>query len=498
MKSPPPPAPGSPRSLDRFRAQSRRQPLHPGENLLLWLLCAHLVFLPWAFGAAQWWAQAISLTLAVAGLVVALWPRDYTEQLTGGAAFRLHTWPKLVRFPVFWAGLALLGYIVVQALNPAWHYTSDGRGWWMEPLAHVAWLPSGTKNPFLLGGPWRALIVYAAAWLTVCAVWIGFTRRRTVQYFFVVLAMNGFALAAFALIQRLVGNGKIYWLWSAPASSFFGPFVYKNHAGAYLLIPLALCAGLATWFYLRALRRMDKSNPSGLFVFFGAVLAISILVSYARGATVFMLAYAALAGAIFLVFHWRQPSELRKPLVSVALLAGFAIFAFVGLRALSADRAVAKIESLLSSEATSITSRQVATTATWEMFQANWQKGTGAGSFRFLFPFHQQHHPAIFGQGASRQFWDHAHNDFVQLPAELGVFGVAVILFCGGYWCWQLARNFFWENAFSLLVGLGCLVILAHAWTDFLFYNPAILVTWCAIWPALTLWTGFDEQKLRS
>ncbi len=498
MKFPPPPGFGSSRSLEQFRAKSRRQPLHRSENLLLWLVSVHLIFLPWALGSMRWWAQAISLGLAVAGIVAALWPRDYTEQLTGGAAFRLHTWPKLLRFPIFWAGFALLAYIAVQALNPAWHYTSDGRGWWMEPRPHVAWLPSGTKNPFVIGGPWRALIIYASGWLTVCAIWIGFTRRRTVQYFFVVLALNGFAIAAFAIVQRLAGNGKIFWFWKSANSAFFGPFVYKNHAGAYLLLILAICIGLATWFYLRGLRRMEKSSPAGIFAFFGAVLAIGILVSYARGATVFMLAFIALAGVVFLVFHWRQPRELRKPLVSIAMMAGFAVFAFIGLKALSADQAWSRFQGLLSREETSIVTRQIATTATWEMFQANWTKGAGAGSFRFLFPIYQQHHPEIYTADGRRQMWEHAHNDFVQIPAELGAFGIAVILFGGGYWLWQLARFFFWENPFSLIVCLGSLIVMAHAWTDFLFQNPAILITWCALWPALALWTESEEKKLRS
>jgi hypothetical protein len=50
----------------------------------------------------------------------------------------------------------------------------------------------------------------------------------------------------------------------------------------------------------------------------------------------------------------------------------------------------------------------------------------------------------------------------------------------------------------SLIVCLGALVVMAHAWTDFLFENPAILLIWCALWPAMVLWTEFEEKRLRS
>jgi hypothetical protein len=152
----------SARPLEQFRATPRRLPLHPLENALLWIAAAHLIFLPWALGAMSWWSQAVSLALAVIGFAVALIPRNYSEELTAGAGFRLVMWPRLVRFPIFWAGLLLLAYIVVQGLNPAWTYMSNDRGWWMQQRSHTTWLPSGVDGRFFFGGgPWRTLIIYA-------------------------------------------------------------------------------------------------------------------------------------------------------------------------------------------------------------------------------------------------------------------------------------------------------------------------------------------------
>jgi len=494
--SAPTPARSSP--LEHFRAQTPRLRLHPLENLLLWVVSAHLIFLPWALGAMKFWAQALSLLFALAGFFIALAPRNYTEQFTASGNFRLLTWPKLVRFPVFWAGLLVLIYIVVQGLNPAWAYVNDPRGWWMEPRPHVGWLPSGTEGPFFFGGgPWRTLIVYASAWLVVCSIWIGFTRRRTAQLFVTALAANGFALAVFALVQRLTTRTRMFWFWQPPNDSFFGSFIYKNHAGAYFILMLALSTGLAAWYYLRGLRRMEKSNPAGLFVFFAAFIAIDIIVSYARGATITMLVFLTVALVVFLVFQLRNPELLRKPAVIALLLIGFVFFFGTSYRALSAGQAWDRMETLLSARDTSIRSRQLATAATWDMVKDYPWLGAGAGSFRYLFPFYQQRYPAIYTENGTRLYWEHAHNDFVEIPAELGLFGVAIILFCGGYWLVKLVRAFFWDNPLSLLVCAGGLALVAHSWTDFLFQNPAVLLTWCAFWPAIVLWTEYEELNLR-
>jgi hypothetical protein len=66
-----------------------------------------------------------------------------------------------------------------------------------------------------------------------------------------------------------------------------------------------------------------------------------------------------------------------------------------------------------------------------------------------------------------------------------------------GWWLLRLVRSYFWENAFSVATVLGLLLLVAYSWFDFPFQCPAILVTWCALWPAVTLWTQYEEQGSR-
>lgn len=486
------------RPLEAFRAKTRRVSIHPLELTALWIISAHLVFLPWALGAMRPWAQIPSLILSVLSLAIALLPRNYSETHTGANQFRLLMWPKLFRFPIFWIGLALVALIVTQALNPAWRYATDGKGWWMDPLPHKSWLPAGVIASFDQWNQWRMLVIYGSAWLTVCAIWVAFSRRRTVQIFLMTLAINGLLVALFGVAQRMLGNGKIYWFFTSPNGAFFSSFIYKNHGGAYLDLMLAVSCGLGGWYYLRGLRRMEKSNPSGVLVFFATCIAVSVLTSYARGATLIMLAFLLVCIVAFVIHQVVIPSENRKPVVAFVLLVVFGFFLKTGLEALRSKEAWDRLRQGVMREDVSLEMREKATAASLEMLGENWKLGVGAGSFRFTFPAYQHRHPDLVkNAGGGLMFWEHAHNDIVEVPIELGVGGAALLILGFGYWFVALARSYFWENPLSACVVFGLLLIAIYGWWDFPFQCPAILITWCALWASATMWARFEESGAR-
>jgi O-antigen ligase len=483
----------APNNLEQFRARTKRLEIHPLEVALLWIVGVHLVFLPWAIGGMRPWSQWISFALSLIGFVVALWPRAYTPEQTGTTSFRLIPWPKLVRFPIFWLGLALLALVVEHALNPAWEFQTDGRLIWTRPIAHLKWLPSSVHVPFKWWGPWRMLLIYSSAWLTVCSVWIGFTRRRTLQRLFTLLAANGVALAAFGIAERILRAPKILWVYESENASFFSTFVYKNHAGAYLLLTLGAACGIAAWHYLRGVRRLEKSNPSGVFAFMATCIAVSVLISYARGATFTMMAYLCVVVAGFVIHQIRLPKETRQPIIAIALVLLFGYFLKTGMDALHSDLAWDRLREAMSGQDVSVEMRKHANVASLAMLRQNWFFGTGSGSFQFLFPIYQQHVPEI----AKAQFWQHAHNDILEIPIELGLPGVLLIVAAFGYWTITLLRNYVWQNPLSASVLLAAVFLIGLSWGEFVFQNPAILITWCALWPACTLWTILEEQRAR-
>jgi hypothetical protein len=79
------------------------------------------------------WSQATAAALAAIAFVAALMPDPSATELPVR---------RLIRFPGVWAGLAILAYVTVQALNPSWRYQSSESLWWLEPLDHVAWIPA--------------------------------------------------------------------------------------------------------------------------------------------------------------------------------------------------------------------------------------------------------------------------------------------------------------------------------------------------------------------
>lgn len=469
------------------------------EVAALWVIGAHMIFLPWALGTMHPWAQWVSLGFSGLSLILALVPREYEEEHTGGGRFRLVMWPKLLKFPIFHLGLAVLAIVTVQGLNPAWDYRTNGAVFWLEPRENIEWLPGGVNASFGRWGPWRMVVIYASAWLTACAIWVAFTRRRTLQYFLVTIAINGLLLAAFGVGQRLFGNEKIFWLYTPSNPAFFASFIYKNHAGAYLNLALATTCGLAAFYYLRGLRRMEKSNPSGVLAFFATCIAVSIVTSYARGATLVMLAYLACCIITFVIHQVRTTSVNRKPVIALGLLLLFGYFLKTGLEAVRSREAWDRMRQGIMREDVSLASRERVTAASLEMLQDKWITGVGAGAFRFVFPIYQHRHPDLVTfPGGGGMFWEHAHNDIVQFPIELGVFGAAAIALAFAYWLFALLRSYFWENPLSSCVVFGLALTVIYAWWDFPFQCPAILVTWCALWPAALMWARFEDSGARS
>jgi hypothetical protein len=485
------------KSLDQFRTKAKRLTIHPAERFLLWVVSAHLAFLPWALGDMAVWSQWVSLGLALAGFALALIPRRYSSELTGADAFRMIMWPRLIRFPLFWIGLALILLNLIQAANPSWTYVEEIQVWWMRKIPYQAWLPTGVDVPWAKWGSWRQLVINLSAWLTVCTIWVGFTRRRSLHLMFLTIAGNGLAVAGFGLIQRLAGNGKMYWFYDSPNSSFFAGFIYKNHAGSYLFLTLAVTCGLAIWYYLRGLRRLEKSDPSSVFGFLTVCVAVAIAVSGARGITLTMIGFLAVCATIFIGHQIFAGNSARRPLIAVALLCLFGICLKPTVHALNFGKVWARIETGLQGKDTSVESRAWARTASIDMLSENWKMGVGAGGFKFLFSTYKFRHLRS-DVPESGMVWEHAHCDFLEFPIEYGLAGVILFAAAAGYISMRLIRSAFWRNPLSSCAVLGAVLLAVSAWWDFPLHCPAVLVHWLVLLTAVPMWTELENQAGRS
>jgi O-antigen ligase len=470
--------------------------LHPLEAVLLAVIATHLTFLPWALGTMHVWSQSISFGLSAMSIGLALWPRNYPGLGDSGLPFRVRMLPTLLRFPVFWFGGLFLLFTVVQALNPAWELVRTGQGPWLQGVSHLTWLPSGLRTPFAQSSPWRALLIYGAAWMSTCAIWTGFTRRKALRILLVLLAVNAFLLALFGLLQRALHADKIFWSWKPPASYFVSSFIYRNHAGAYFDLTLAICCALGPWYYRRQVRRKEPSSPAVLFGFFAAIIATVVLYSYSRGATLLMIGSLAVATALVARGSAASREAGRSPFT--VMFVGVVFVAVIGLSlySLKTDRMAERLRGLRQEAmAGSENGRLIVYRATWEMIQDQPWLGWGAGSWQFCFPGYQVRHPeiCIARDSGKRMFYEHAHNDYLELLTEYGVVGCSFVLAGLCFYLSRLIRLKVWQNAPAAILLLGCLVTMGHAAFDFPFFNPAVLITWCCLWPVILRWLEIES-----
>lgn len=325
------------RKVEFFRGQKTRTGLPSEEKRLLALLSVHLCFLPWSMapGVINLGSQTISLVLSIVGLGLALASRqpELDETSRNTAAAKVAMWPKLLRFPIFWIGLALLAYVAVQGFNPSWNYLRNEKGtWWVVKVPHVSWLPTSVTAPFNYSNAWRELMIYGAAWLSICSVWVGFTRRSSIRILLGVITANAVGLGAWLVYQRITGGTQLPWPLAAVYSraNLTASFVYSNHAGAYFALLTFPAIMLAIWSHDQGARALKKSTPASLLALAAFFLAGSVLFTFSRGGSLALgVAILFFSGWFFIRSRHRAAAatgDFRLTLALVALFGSFAVY----------------------------------------------------------------------------------------------------------------------------------------------------------------------------
>jgi hypothetical protein len=546
----------SARLLEHFRAPKHRLPLHPLEKAVLAVVAAHLCFLPWALGTMHPWSQVTSLVLSAVGMALALIPRTYSGEYfpqlsafssqpsaqnpqasgffasvsrsenrgqTPGrqqpatasfqpSAFRLNPLPRLLKFPIFWLGLMLLAYIALQASNPSWVWERNATHWWLRRVNDIPWLPTSIDTPFERFNVWRQFIIYASAWLTVCTVWTGFTRRKSLQLLLTILIVNTVTLVVLGFVHRLTVPelSTVLWAFDYPGGSVFSTFIYKNHAGAYLALLASLTVAAAIWTRDTGQRSFKKSTPASLLIFCALLMGAGVLASASRGAVITLVSFGVLVMAWYLIRRSRESERLgANPIIATMITLLFLGIAITTFRYADFSEIKGRFEVLSKKRAETFVDRQKAYAAGSEMLADSGMRGIGAGGFRYLFPEYVKKYPSIHQGG--RLFWEHIHRDWLEIPIELGAAGTLLLLLGGGYWLLVFLRpkrgplqttnnaqlitrassSPLWHSL-AIPVLIGCSQTLAHAWFDFPFQNPAILCTWLALIATSARWLELD------
>jgi hypothetical protein len=437
-----------------------------------------LVLAPLPFGSVTRWGSGVLATAAFLALALAA-PTARMRDL------RCVAWPAAAL-----AAIALLG--ALQAAP------------WPTPLAAVVSPRHAGLRAAAAGEPlsWVPLSLAPDAsgraaldWAAVAAVLVAAavtSRRRDRRRWL------GAAVLAAALFQILYGAGP--WLarspeiWDVPVpgdpTRLRGTFVNPDHLAAYLEIALPIAFAWA-WgglrqarFELSAERRLGLVAPP---VVVWLTLFLGLAFTGSRGGLVAAVV-AVVAQGLLLARAARR--RRLAPVGAVAALAGIGVVAAIGFQ-----EGFGRLAATSVYEVTWNARRQMYA-ATWELWQGFPWLGAGLGTFRESISLTQ---PAdLLGT------WWHAHSDWLELLATVGVLGVAAF-FCGlAVLVVRLARG--WtadrrsEDRAAVLAALGVLVSLSiHESIDFGLTMPASAVTLAALLGAAAMACGVEaEPALRA
>jgi len=320
--------------------------------------------------------------------------------------------------------------------------------------------------PFATEMDFSRLLLYVMVFSTAV---FGIRDRDSAYRIIRALAVFGFILAIFGIIQHAAWNGKIYWFRELTyGGTPFGPFVNRNHFAGFVGMIIPLSMGIAF--------RSRKTERRLMFGFFAVVMAISIFFSLSRGGIISF--FAGLLVFSFVIF---TKGLSKKKLIPVFL---FVLVLTVYLFSLGISPVV---------------ERFVRTDVSGEQRFAAWQGtllavrdfplfGSGMGTFQHIFKVYQPDGLTLY--------WDHAHNDYLELLLEAGIIGtlIAAAFFL---FLFKIILKAEWKGR-DIYLGAAFFASIAgmafHSITDFNLHIPSNAILFSLILGLAVFFSKGEEQ----
>ena len=350
-------------------------------------------------------------------------------------------------------------------------------------LVLVQWLVGTTAYRLVT---YSHLLLYAA--YGMLAFVVTQTLRRSSQFELLAMLFMGYGavVAAFAVLQGLAPNGKLYWVWALEqGGAIYGPYVNHNHyAGLMEMLtpfPLVLAA-----------TRFTDGNRKIAVAGIAALMAASIFLSGSRGGMAAFVAQIVVLGVLLVRKRersWKQPLMLGAFLAMVIVL-------LVWMGGNELTRRLTSIHSEAREEISGGV-RLAIDRDCLRMFVKRPFLGWGLGTFSIVYPEFRSFYTTLFV--------NQAHNDYLQLLVETGLAGFSIAV-------WFLVLVFrqaagklknWTENASGALTVaalLGCVGILVHSFLDFNLQipaNAALFYVLCAIAASAPLQESQRRRVLR-
>jgi len=274
----------------------------------------------------------------------------------------------------------------------------------------------------------------------------------------VILGLYGITLASFALLQGLSPNGKLFWVRTPRLGGWiYGPYVNHNHyAGLMeLLAPIPLIISLS---------RMAHEKVRLVAGIGAAIMVGTVFLCGSRGGMIAIFVELIVLAVVF----FRQKKSVR-----IALSVGaFAVVLVSLLVWLGGKELTVRVSSISKETRSEISGgmRLSIDRDTLQMFRQKPVIGWGLGAFPVVYP--------QFRSFYTNFFVNEAHNDYLQLLAEMGVLGFATMIWFQAIVFLRVRRKIGnWTTNVSAATALACALsaagILVHSLVDFNLQIPA-------------------------
>lgn len=379
--------------------ESNAQSANPsGQRARRLLLALPMLLLPLLLGGARPWFWASTAAVFLTGTALLLWT-DQEAPLYGTLPrktaivmliFLLYPLIQCIPLPESW--LAILSpqrLIWLQKAEAATRLSS----WWPS----ISYVPVLTIfNLFW----WTFLLLFA--WLFRRVLW----EDSSVDWLlFIVVCLAGFE-AVYGLLQTLIPSLGVLWE-STGSGKASGTFVNPNHYAAFLgMVWPMLLVQLKIFRRKAALARSENGEKRRIT--YGELLLTSI-VGLVFLALVFSQSRAGAVGALVALTVFLILGDFKKKTMMV-FLGGcwMIIFAYGGTVGL--DEVLAPFDRLSPGES----GRFKIFEDTWSIIQDHLWTGAGLGSYPTVISCYESHL-------SDTRLLTHAHNDYLELAAELGL-----------------------------------------------------------------------------
>ncbi|MTI12912.1 O-antigen ligase family protein [Sansalvadorimonas verongulae] len=437
--------------------------------MLFYLLLATLLWLPLPEASRPDWAMVIlsSLVYTLAAFATVSWVRG---RLVITPAFRAATplhigfilvmawmWFQQIPLPMAW----------VQALSPsAAEYSLQAQA--------AMGLPAGTYGYLSLApeATHFSALLTTAYYLLFCLTLLLVDSRKRLEQLLMAFVAAGTFQAVFGSLSTLSGAE---WLLFREKTSYLGvasgTFVNRNSFSGFLEMTLAAGMGLliarlqnnrfTSWRErLMAALQVLMSNKVLLRSAL-AIMVIGLVMSRSRMGNTAFFSSLMVTGLIYVVIQRKLTRGMVFLFASLLIIDTVIISQWFGL-----EQVMNRLERTSMERET----RPNVAHVTLDMIKDNGLTGTGGGSYYTALP---HYHDGSWGG-----FYDLAHNDYLQFPAEMGVPAflilAAMVLFClyKAFRAMGQKRKKLYQGA-GFASFMGILAILIHATVDFNLQMPA-------------------------